>query len=38
MAEQSKKRRQPPFKIDTSFDEALKKIVRAKPYPKKKKK
>lgn len=33
-----KKRRQPPFKIDLSFDDAMKKIVQAKPIKKKKKK
>jgi hypothetical protein len=30
-----KKRRQPPMKIDLSFDDAMKKIVQAKPIKKK---
>jgi hypothetical protein len=34
---QPKKRRQPPLKIDLSFDAAMEKIIKAKP-PKKKKK
>jgi hypothetical protein len=33
-----KKHRQPPMKIDLPFDEAMKKIVQAKPIKKKKKK
>ncbi|HUD06935.1 MAG TPA: hypothetical protein VMR34_03550 [Candidatus Saccharimonadales bacterium] len=33
-----KKKRLPPFKIDLNFDEAMKKIVQAKPLPKKKSK
>jgi hypothetical protein len=33
-----KKRRQPPMKIDLPFDEAMGKIVQAKPIKKKKKK
>jgi len=32
-----KKHRQPPLKIDLSFDEAMEKIVQAKPIKKKKK-
>jgi len=32
-----KKHRQPPLKIDLSFDEAIKKMVKAKPVKKKKK-
>jgi hypothetical protein len=33
-----KKHRQPPMKIDLPFDEAMKKIVQAKPLKNKKKK
>jgi len=33
---ESKKQRKPPLKIDLTFDEAMKKIVQAKPLKKKK--
>jgi len=37
MDKQPKKRRQPPLKIDLPFDEAMEKIIQAKPIKKKKK-
>jgi hypothetical protein len=36
MSEKAKKKRQPPFRINLSFDDAMSKILEVKPIKKKK--